>query len=280
MKYIFTLLLLCTVLTAQQRIVALSPAINEILFALGKGGEIVGNTTYATYPEAARRIPKVGGYFNVSFEKIVALAPTLVLMQQNNLALRPKLEKLGIKTEYVQITLLKDLEAGILKIGKLTDTTQKAKQIVSQIDQTLQSLRGILYDKKILIVFGVNFDLKKEIFVSGNHLYFADIIRASGNRNAFDEPTAKQPMLSQEGIIALDPDIVYILGHNVKANEIDKVIAPWLKLPVAAARAKTVYLTTKKYAGMPSQRVMLFMKDFKKVLEDAKGKLAALHDQQ
>ena len=96
MKYLFIILLIHALLFgAQQRIVALSPAINEILFALGAGDRIVGNTLYATYPKEAEKIPKVGGYFSVSLEKIIALEPTLLLMQRNNLSLKPKLEKLA-----------------------------------------------------------------------------------------------------------------------------------------------------------------------------------------
>jgi len=278
MKYLLSLLLLCSVVWGEQRIVVLSPAIDEILFALGKGDSLVGNTTYSSWPEAAKKIPKVGGYFSVSLEKIVSLRPTLVLMQKNNLSLKPKLEKLGIRTEVVRIGSMKEIEAGIEKIGALTHAEEKAAEIVAEIEKSLCSLRGILHDKKILIVFGVSFDLKREIYVSGNNLYFADIIRASGNQNAYNETTDKQPTISQEGILALNPDIVYILAHRVKDHEVNALIEPWLKLPVTAAKAKTVYVTIHKYAGMPSQRVVLFIKDFKKVLEDAHRKLARLHD--
>ena len=279
MKYLFLFIVLCTsLLGAEQRIVALAPSINEILFALGKGESVVGNTTYATYPEVSKKISKVGGYFSVSLEKIVALRPTLVLLQRNNLALKPKLEKLGIRTELIRISSLDDLKAGIMKIGELTHARQRAAEIIKEINEAVKSTAGILKGKKILIVFGVNFDLKKEVFISGNHLYFADIIRASGNQNAFFEETNRQPVISMEGIIALNPDIVYILAHRVKEKETEELIAPWLKLPVTAARAGTIYVTTQKYAGMPSQRVVLFIRDFKEVLEDAKRKLASLQD--
>ncbi len=261
-----------------ERIVALSPAIDEILFALGKGEEVVGNTLYATYPEAAKNVPKVGGYFSVSLEKIVALDPTLVLMQRNNLALRPKLEKLGIRTALIRIDSLADLKAGIVRIGTLTGAKARAEEIVSQIDAHLAKTKGILRDKKILIVFGVNFDLDKEIYISGNHLYYADIIRASGNRNAYTDKSIDQPTVSMEGIIGMNPDIVYILAHRIRPDQTDALIAPWLRLPITAAKAKTIYVTTRKYAGMPSQRVMRFIDDFRKVLHDAQCKLAALSD--
>jgi len=277
---LFLLLFCSTIWASEQRIVALAPSINEILFALGKGDSIVGNTTYATFPKASQTITKVGGYFSVSLEKIVSLKPTLVLMQKNNLSLKPKLEKLGIKTELIKISSLDDIKNGIEKIALLTNADIEAKAIVKDIEQAMQKTKGVLKDKKILIVFGRQFDLKKEVFVSGNSIYFADIIRESGNQNAFEENTTKQPMLSYEGIIATNPDIIYILAHSVEGEqkETQRLIQPWLNLPITASKAKTIYVTTKKYAGMPSHRVIHYIKDFREILEDAKSKLTLIQD--
>ena len=278
MKFLLFLLLTLQ-MWAEERIIPLAPAVNEILYALDKGENIVGNTTYATYPKESQTKPKVGGYFSVSLEKIVALKPSLVLMQKNNLSLKPKLEKLGIKTEFIKISSLKDIKDGIQKIATLTQSEDKAIEIVKSIDKAVKKSQGILKDKKILIVFGRQFDLKKEVFVSGNNIYFADIIKASGNINAFSEKHAKQPMPSCEGILACNPDIIYILAHTITEREdAKKMLKPWLELPVTASKAKTIYVTTKKYAGMPSQRVVYFIQDFKEVLEDAKSKLSKLQD--
>jgi len=276
---IFFLLLFSTLIYANERIVALSPAVNEILYALGEGENIVGNTTYATYPKESIKKPKVGGYFSVSLEKIVVLKPTLVLMQKNNLGLKPKLEKLGIKTEYIKISSLSDIKDGINKIASLTQKEDRAKKLVDSIDDAIKSTQNIVKNRKILIVFGRQFDLKREIFVSGNGIYFADIIKSSGNKNAYDENSTKQPTLSYEGILACNPDIIYILAHTISNDEdIQQLKEPWLKLPVTAAKSKTIYVTTKKYAGMPSHRVAKFIKDFKEVLEDAKSRLPKLSD--
>jgi iron complex transport system substrate-binding protein len=265
-------ILFSTSLLAQERIIPLAPAINEILYALGKGDEIVANTTYATYPKEAKSKPKVGGYFSVSLEKILSHRPTLVLMQRNNLALKPKLQKLGINTETIYISSLNDIKAGIKKIGKLTHSKKRATELTNEIDKAIARTQGIIKDKKILIVFGVVFDLKREVYVSGNQLYFADIIRASGNQNAFLQKHIKQPTLSYEGIVKLNPDIIYILAHRIQGCDKKELIAPWLKLPINAAKSQTIYITTKKYAGMPSQRVTQYINDFKEVLEDAKEK--------
>ena len=71
-------------LSANERIISLSPSITEILFALGKGEDIVATSAYSLYPEGAKKIPIVGGYESPHLEKILAFSPTLVIGQTYN----------------------------------------------------------------------------------------------------------------------------------------------------------------------------------------------------
>ncbi|MFQ3172093.1 MAG: iron complex transport system substrate-binding protein, partial [Oleispira sp.] len=45
-----------------KRIVSLMPHATELLFEVGAGEHIVGAVQYSDYPEAAKNIPRVGGY--------------------------------------------------------------------------------------------------------------------------------------------------------------------------------------------------------------------------
>ena len=62
-----------------QRIVSLTPAITEILFALDEGDQVVGGTESDDYPAAAKALPHVASYTGVQIEKVVALKPDLVI---------------------------------------------------------------------------------------------------------------------------------------------------------------------------------------------------------
>src|SRR5438128_10938823 len=77
----FVLLLACTK-PAQphpiHHVVALSPNLTEIVFAVGAGDAIVATDDYSDSPPAAKRLPKVGG-MQPSLERIVAAKPDLVL---------------------------------------------------------------------------------------------------------------------------------------------------------------------------------------------------------
>jgi len=275
-----TLLLLSFLLlhAAAERIITLAPSVNEIVFALGAGDEVVGNSQYCTYPEKSQKVPKVGGYSSISLEKVVALRPTLIIMGKSNLPLKPKFEKLGIEVIDVSTLSLQELLESFITIGKRVGAQERALRLIKEIEKRLLSTRNILKNKKILIVFGSHLDLNRKVYISGNHLYFADIIRKSGNQNAYHDSSTKQPALSYEGLIATNPDIVIILAPYAKSQKREKasIIKPWLKMPITAAIKKSIYVIDKEYAGIPSDRVQLLIKDFEGILRDAKDKLSQL----
>ena len=257
-------------LWANERIVALSPSINEIVFALGKGDTIVGNTQYCKYPKESLKIPKVGGYFNPSLEKILGLNPSIVIMQQNNYKLNQKLKQLGIKTQMLKIDSLVNIKNSILDIAKTLKKEQVGKKIISSINQELQNIKNIVKNKRILIVMGHNTSLSSRIFVAGQNLYFNDIINASGNTNALQSKRKGQPILNMENIIACNPDIVILLSHSMKEKGLtkDMLVNPWRKLPINAAKTDSIYIINKLYAGIPSDRLVYFLRDFAGILHD------------
>ncbi len=62
-----------------QRIVSLAPHATELLFAAGAGSRVVGVVAYSDWPREARALPGVGDANALDLERIVALAPDLVV---------------------------------------------------------------------------------------------------------------------------------------------------------------------------------------------------------
>jgi len=251
-----------------ERIITLSPALNEIVYALGEGESIVGNTQYATFPKASQKVAKVGGYFSPNLEKILILRPSIVVMQTNNTKLARQLKQLSIPSTILPITRLEDISTAILALGLLLHKEAKAKEILSHINTELKNIKNIIKNKKILIVIGHNTSLAKQIFVVGQNLYLNDIITASGNQNALQSKRKGQPILNQENIIASKPDIVILLAHSMHERKLSKeaLIKPWLALPIPASKHKNIYIIDKDYAGIPSDRLVLFLRDFREIL--------------
>lgn len=272
MKYILIFILFFSYSYSYERIIALSPSINEIIYALNAQDKIVANTTFSKYPKESLQKAKVGGYFSPNLEKIIALNPDIVIMQKNY-KFKTKLEKLGVKTKVVEINSLKNIKQTILDIGDITSKQNKAKEIVKTINQKLEDIQNIIKNKKLLIVIGHNKSLVKRIFVTGSNLYFEDIINISGNKNAYQSKLKGQPVLNYENIIASNPDIVILLTPYIKENNLSyfELLEPWKDLPINASKTNSIYFIDKKYAGIPSHRIIYFLEDFKNILQKYKN---------
>lgn len=125
-----------------------------------------------------------------------------------------------------------------------------------------------------MLVIGPRKDLNNQIYITGNNLYFEDVIKASGNKNAYFSTSTNQPVVNKEKIINMNPDIIILLSPRIKDNfeEQKRLEKSWKTLPVNASINKDVYLIAKDYAGIPSDRVIYFIKDFKKILINVRNK--------
>ncbi len=62
------------------RIISLIPSVTEMLFAMGAGDQVVGVSSFDTYPPEAAKKARVGALLNPDFERILSLKPDLVVV--------------------------------------------------------------------------------------------------------------------------------------------------------------------------------------------------------
>jgi iron complex transport system substrate-binding protein len=258
----------------ESRVVTLTPSINEIVYALGMGKNVVANTAYCDFPLESKKVKKVGGYATISLEKILESRPTVVIAQNYDEKLLRNLKSLNIKTMIFKTDTIASIKTTIKTLGKYFEKEEKASEIITKINNSLKALSGIVENKKILLVIGPRKNLNNQIYITGNNLYFEDIIKASGNKNAYFSTSTNQPVVNSEKIINMNPDIIVLLSPFLdgKTQEQKELLDNWQELPVNAAINKNIYIVDKLYAGIPSQRVIYFMRDFKKILENARNK--------
>src|SRR5262249_38147498 len=99
------------------RIVSLSPAMTETLFALGAGDQVVGRTEYDNYPAEVRKLPAAGTSLRPSYEAIVRLAPTLIVGQAIKDAPLAELERIA-PTRLLPWLTVADIAAGMRELGR------------------------------------------------------------------------------------------------------------------------------------------------------------------
>lgn len=125
--------------TGPQRIITLSPHLAELVFLLGSGDEIRGVSEYSDYPETVANIPRIGGAAGVDIERILSIAPDLILAWQGGTREKDirKLQDLGLKVVSVKGETLDDIPDSIQIIGDLLNRQNKASELISQFNEKL-----------------------------------------------------------------------------------------------------------------------------------------------
>ncbi len=229
------------VLTAPaQRIISLAPHVTEQLFAIGAGAQVVGAVDYSDYPEAAKLIPRVGGYSRLDLEQILALQPDLIVGWQsgNNTQQLQRLETLGFTVYRSEPRRLDHIAEGMLKLGVLTGVQEQANQQATNFRNKVDTLRRSAQGKSIRSVFYQIWN-RPLMTVNGEHL-INDVISLCGGRNIFAGLPALTPKLSEEAVIAADPDIIIASGMG---RERPEWLDDWRKWPqLQAVKGEQLYV--------------------------------------
>ena len=249
------LILFSLPLFAAERIVTLSPAIAEITADLGALDEIVAVSEYTYYPKALQQRPKIGGYFSLSLEKIIAMRPTLVIGLPHQRETLEKLETFRIRTLQVELGKIKEIESAITAIAQTLNRQADAQKLLGEIELSRTSAPKLEKSKNVLIVFGNASGIDKGVYVAGHDLYFEEILHLCGAENAYREDFNAQPLLKAEGLIATDPDTVLLLFGPLDRFDADAVMRSWRQLPLKAVRNNSIRIIQSDYLLIPSHRV-------------------------
>lgn len=205
-----------------QRIVSISPANTEILFALGLGKKVVGVTEYCTYPKAAASKPKIGSFETPNIEAIVNADPDLVLatggLQKEML---DEMERLGLNVYAVYPKTFSETIATIKDIGKITGTSARAVEITddmrdrAKVIEKKVAAEGVPRAKRPKVFYEIFFE--NGAWTAGSESVISDLIRIAGGNNIGDVDASDYFELSVEKLVAENPDI-YIVGSGSMAK--------------------------------------------------------------
>jgi iron complex transport system substrate-binding protein len=260
------------VASRSHRIVSTAPSITEILFALGAGDQVVGDTTYCNYPEAAKHKPKIGGFTTPSTELILAVHPDLVFMTEE----RPDIAEILRNSGRMQVVNVRpDSVAGIYQsiqtvAGKL-GITDRGRTLIHSIDLEIHQgvpRTGGPAKPKVLFVVGRTPGSVTDLIVVGRGGYLTELIELAGGINIAADTATPYPRFSFEEVIRRDPDIIVDMGHDQMATEARKqaVKQLWQKYPfLRAVRLGAVYPISAEYFVTPGPRVGQAVRDLRKI---------------
>jgi len=206
-----------------KRIVSLAPNLTEIVFALGEGDRLAGDTDFCDYPAEASKKPHVGGPVNPNLEQVVALKPDLVLATAiNRRETVDALARIGVPVYATDPHSVEDMIASVEHIGKVLEAEKTAAPLAENLRERLSNLdRRISAAAPRRVLFVVWTD---PLITIGRDSFIADALRRAGARSVVDV-TAEWPRISFEEILRLQPEfLVFANAHAADAQrEIDSL---------------------------------------------------------
>jgi iron complex transport system substrate-binding protein len=252
------------------RLIALTPSVEETLFALGLGGRVVGVGDYCRWPPEARNLPQLGGLFNPNLERIVALHPDLAVFIPSERDLARKLEKLGISTLVVSDESLADVEASFHIIAQRCGVPASGERLAAEFRAGLAP-RPLSWKPRVMLSVGRQSGRLADVLVAGPGTFFDEILKRMGGVNVFADAPTRYPQVSLEEVVRRGRDVIVELRPEpLPADVVAALVGDWRQLPeVPAVRNGRVAVLAGDYVVIPGPRLPLLDRDLRAALEKA-----------
>ncbi len=225
-----------------ERVVTLAPSLTELVYAAGGGAALVGTTALSDFPQAARRVTRIGDAARLDVERVLALRPDLVIVWQRGATSRElaQLEAAGVRLFHLEPRRLDEVPRAVERLGIVLGHEAVAHDAAEGLRRRLDRLRAAHAEAAPVSVFYQVWQ-QPLMTINGSHL-IDDVIRLCGGRNVFASLAVLVPVISTESVVAADPEAILTASESSSSS-------PWRRAPEAA-----VFATWRRHDGLAAVR--------------------------
>lgn len=214
-----------TIPSEPQKIVSLTPATTETLFALGAGSRVVGKVEdVANYPPEAASIPVVATFSGVDVEKIVSLGADLVVSGGAGLTQGAAVEQLRRASIPVIVsypTTVDKAIAGFRLLGQAVGAADAGNKLAddtkAKIDELAASVANATHKPRLFY----EIDNTNGIFTPPAESIYGEMFKLAGADPISGDANYT---ISLEDLVAADPEVILLgdAAYGVKAEDVAK----------------------------------------------------------
>lgn len=213
-----------TIPSEPAKIVSLTPAATETLFAIGVGDRLVGKVEdFSLYPPEAAKVPDVAKFGSVDVEKIVGLGTDLVIAGGDNF--NPpesiaKLRQLGVPVLVLYAPDIRTALADIGLIGRAVGRPDQAAAIGASIQAAVDEVSQATSTLPKPRVF-YELDATNGYFGPAPDYFGTEMIGIAGGQ-PLTSGTPGVYQIEAEKIIAFDPQVILLgdAAYGVTASQV------------------------------------------------------------
>jgi len=193
------------------------PSVTEIVYAVGAGKMLVGNTNQCDFPEAARGVYKVGDFMSPDLERIVALRPGLVFL---TLPMhRQLLEKLNEMKVPTYVSRPADIEAVFREmdtVAQLLGRKAAGESLVAGMRRRLDTIPPFADTPRVYVEISGT-----PLMTAGGGTFINELLARAGGRNVFESSVQEYPVVDPEAVLAADPEVILLLHPDMSARDVE-----------------------------------------------------------
>lgn len=200
------------------KVVALTAADCEILYAIGAEEALVGRGEFCDYPEEVSDVQAVESGSETNIEQIIALKPQVVFMNTMNQT-KEQVEQLEDTGITVIASTAEDIEGvyyAINMIGTVMGKTDEANNVVNNMKTTFKDIEEKSINNGSQTVYFEVSPLEYGLWTAGSSTFMDEIATMLGLKNAFADVDGWAE-ISEEQVIERNPD--YIVTISMYSGE-------------------------------------------------------------
>jgi ABC-type Fe3+-hydroxamate transport system substrate-binding protein len=196
------------------RVVSLCPSLTELVYDLGRGDALVGRTKFCVHPaDRVAAVPSVGGTKNPKIDRVVALAPDLVLLneEENRREDAEALQAAGVACHVSFPKTVPETAAMVRSIAAALDAREAGEHIAADIEGRLARVRARVGDAPP-VRWAYLIWRRPWMTVNGD-TFVSAMLTAAGGENVFADRTLRYPTVEPTELAAADPALVLLASE-------------------------------------------------------------------
>jgi len=206
------------------KLASTSPQVTELLFDLGKGGDLVAVSAFSQYPKEASGLPELGTLFFPSIERALSLGTQAVAFDQMNAssAFAKAADALGLRRYEFAMDSVESFVADSRRFLKAA----YAETSNARLDRVLPCLSAYRPARRFRFLA---LTWAQPPIAFGAPTFLSDTLSRLGGENLVAAHTKAQfPRLSVEWILAREVDYVfYLTDFPQTVPEVKATVAQW-----------------------------------------------------
>ena len=188
-----------------------------LVLGCGRGDRAAptGVDDYSKEPPEVGKLPRVGSFLTPNLEAIVALKPSLVIVDDIHASASGALHDAGLATIECPMHALPDVKAALRRLGDAIGKAGAATQVIEGIDAALDAAaaRRPAKHPRVLAIIDREDGGLGNLVAAGPGSWLDELLAVGGGDNVLAAAGVRYPKISIEEVLRARPELILDLSY-------------------------------------------------------------------